>query len=413
MRSNIHPYLGNLPTDWNTPSLETVVKRDRPIVYGIVQAGPHIDGGVPYIKSTDVGGKLRLETLQRTSSEIHEHYRRAEVRPGDLVYSLRGEIGQSSIVPPNFPPANLTQGTARISTSREYDTEFVRYALQSPAIARRIYSIAKGSTFREVSLEQLRNLQIATPPLREQCKIAAILRTWDNAIDACLRKRVAKANALKAARQKVFGLDGVPPARWSSSKLNAIVDRIRRVADGGDHPVMTISGKSGFKRQDEKFDRFMAGDSVDRYLLLERGEFAYNKGNSKTYPQGCIYRLEQDKALVPFVYFGFALRNGHCSDFYAHLFEAGFLNHQLSRVINSGVRNDGLLNIYADDFFSCVVPVPTVSEQQRIAEFFNLAKQEMAALDRQILALRQQKRGLMQKLLTGEWRVGAAKEAAE
>ena len=208
-----------------------------------------------------------------------------------------------------------------------------------------------------------------------------------------------------ATRQKFFGLDGVPPKKWSSARLHEITERVREQSGSGNHPIMTISGKHGFLRQDEKFDRFMAGDSVNKYLLLKRGEFAYNKGNSKTYPQGCIYRLEHESALVPFVYFAFSLGSGLSIDFFAHLFEAGFLNRQLARLINSGVRNDGLLNIYADDFFACEVPVPPRAEQERIAAFLTLAKGELAALDRELDALRRQKRGLMQKLLTGEWRV--------
>ena len=83
----------------------------------------------------------------------------------------------------------------------------------------------------------------------------------------------------------------------------------------------------------------------------------------------------------------------------------GALNHQLSRLINSGVRNDGLLNLYSDDFYSCRVPVPPIDEQRKIARALTAAKQELALIDDEIEALTRQKRGLMQKLLTGEWRV--------
>jgi type I restriction enzyme S subunit len=251
----------------------------------------------------------------------------------------------------------------------------------------------------------LEKLPILLPSLSEQRKITQILGAWDSAIENLVALRSAKSRAFIAARQAAFGLNGIAQTRWACARLEEISTRVRRQSDDSDHPVMTISGKLGFRRQDEKFDRFMAGQSVENYILLKRGEFAYNKGNSKTYPQGCIYRLEQDTALVPFVYFAFALRDDLNGEFYCHLFEAGFLNHQLARLINSGVRNDGHLNLYAHDFFSCKLPVPPRPEQDRMAEFFNLAKQELSAIDRQIEAVKRQKRGLMQKLLTGEWRV--------
>ena len=168
---------------------------------------------------------------------------------------------------------------------------------------------------------------------------------------------------------------------------------------------MTISAKSGFRLQSDKFSRDMAGSSVDRYIVLHEGEFAYNKGNSLTAPYGCIFPLDRPTALVPFVYFCFALKADLNREFFAHLFAAGVLNHQLSRLINSGVRNDGLLNLSPEDFFGCKVPVPPADEQSAIASALTTAKQEIGLLETEIETLTRQKRGLMQKLLTGEWRV--------
>ena len=68
-------------------------------------------------------------------------------------------------------------------------------------------------------------------------------------------------------------------------------------------------------------------------------------------------------------------------------------------------RNDGLLNLNVEDFFGCKVPVPPIKDQRRIGEALTTAKHELSLLDAEIEALTQQKRGLMQKLLTGEWPV--------
>ena len=80
-----------VPKDWKTLSLGEITKEK--ISYGIVQAGPHVENGVPYIKSSNVGGEIKIEDLQRTSSEIHHKYRRSAVHPNDIVFSLRGNIG--------------------------------------------------------------------------------------------------------------------------------------------------------------------------------------------------------------------------------------------------------------------------------------------------------------------------------
>lgn len=283
--------------------------------------------------------------------------------------------------------------------------EFIYYVLTSE----RFVASATARSFRtglpKINREDLEEIEFSLPPLPEQRKIAEILRTWDEALEKLTALRTANQDRFTGLTQQVIGRGGVFPDRWLLKPLSAVASPIRRTSAGDNHPVMTISAKSGFLMQSDKFARDMAGQSVDRYTLLHEGEFAYNKGNSKTAPYGCVFRLDRPTALVPFVYFCFALRPGLDPEFYEHLFAAGALNHQLSRLINSGVRNDGLLNLYSDDFYSCRVPVPPIDEQRKIARALTAAKQELALLDDEIEALTRQKRGLMQKLLTGEWRV--------
>lgn len=253
-------------------------------------------------------------------------------------------------------------------------------------------------------------IPVHIPSLPEQCKIAEILRTWDEALEKLSALRAAKQDWLTAVTHKLIGSGGVFPDRWDLKPLSTIAIRVRRKNDGGDHPVMTISAKSGFLMQSDKFARDMAGSSVDKYTRMHQGEFAYNKGNSLAAKYGCIYQLDRPTAVVPFVYFCFALKSGLDANFYSHMFAAGALNHQLSRLINSGVRNDGLLNLNVEDFFGCTVPVPPIEDQRRIGEALTTAKHERSLLDEEIEALTQQKRGLMQKLLTGEWPVTLEKE---
>lgn len=389
----------------STTPLATVAEARAPIVYGIVQPGPETPGGVPFVQSRDVGGIVAVSSLQRTSPEIAEQYRRSKIAPGDILFSLRGNIGQSSITPAELDGANIARGVARIRVGAKGDAEFVRYVLQGPALQRLIARNANGSTFRELSIEELRKLPIPDVGLPEQRKIAEILRTWDEAIEKLEALRAAKRDSLIGLTQKLLGLGGAFPDRWKQRPLSAISTRVRRQNGGGDHPVMTISAKSGFRLQSDKFSRDMAGSSVDRYIVLHEGEFAYNKGNSLTAPYGCIFPLDRPTALVPFVYFCFALKEDLNREFFAHLFAAGVLNHQLSRLINSGVRNDGLLNLSPEDFFGCKVPVPPADEQSATASALTTAKQEIGLLETEIEALTRQKRGLMQKLLTGEWRV--------
>lgn len=151
-----------LPEGWEIKPLFEIAKEK--ISYGIVQAGPHVPEGVPYIKSSDVRGIIEPDDLQCTSNEIHYKYRRSAVHPGDIVFSLRGNIGESAIVPPELPEANLTQGTARISVSDQHSNRFHFYQLASVPLLNRVNALSKGSTFKEISLEELRKVRVLCPP---------------------------------------------------------------------------------------------------------------------------------------------------------------------------------------------------------------------------------------------------------
>lgn len=332
---------------------------------------------------------------------------------GVMGYSAQANVNGRNIVigrvGANCGCVHLADGKAWITDNAlytasklvEYDDAFLSELLSHLRLDR-----LRGQSGQPlVTQEPIHSLKTLLPPLPEQRKIAEILRTWDEAIAKLEALRAAKRDNLTGITQQLIGRGGAFPQKWPLKPLSSIAARVRRQNGGGDHPVMTISAKSGFLMQSDKFARDMAGSSVERYTLLEEGEFAYNKGNSLTAPYGCVYRLDRPAALVPFVYFCFALKAGLDHGFYEHLFAAGALNHQLSRLINSGVRNDGLLNLNVEDFFPCRVPVPPLDEQSSIARTLSAAKQELTLLDDEIEALTRQKRGLMQKLLTGEWRV--------
>lgn len=397
-----------IPAGWQSVPLSTIAKSK--IVYGIVQAGPHDPTGVPYLKSSDIGGRIDCSSLQRTAPEIHQRFGRSTVVPGDIVISLRGNIGDTSIVPGELAEANLTQGTARISVAEDFDRDFIFFQLASADVQRRIHAVTKGSTFVEITLEDLRKIEVPVPQCRRQQRyIADLFIDWNRAIET-VEALIANARAQKQALMQLLlsGKHRLPgfSGDWQRKPINEIATRVTRRNDGTELPVLTISSTSGFVRQDEKYSRFMAGKSVETYILLNEGEFAYNKGNSKTYEFGCIFDLEgYERALVPHVYVCFKLKKGYSHRFYKALFEADYLAPQLGQLVNTGVRNNGLLNIKPSEFLGTRVPVPPLDEQDAIAAVMEAASRTVIEHEAQLTALRQEKAALMQQLLTGKRRV--------
>jgi type I restriction enzyme, S subunit len=187
------------------------------------------------------------------------------------------------------------------------------------------------------------------------------------------------------------------PSEWSVRSLGEIAERVRRTSTDQNLDVLTISSTEGWVDQKRKWARDMAGKSIEKYTLLQQGEFSYNRGNSKTYPQGCVFRLESwDRALVPNVYHSFSITSPDIDDTYLkHFFSAGGLNDQLRSVITSSVRDNGLLNITADTFFASEIPVPPLPEQKKIAEILSGIDEEITGVSKFI----QRKRLLRESLL--------------
>ncbi|EJT9573801.1 restriction endonuclease subunit S [Escherichia coli] len=401
-----------VPKGWMLKQLSDIVKEK--ISYGIVQAGPHIPNGIPYIKSSDIRGAIDPASLQRTAPEIHYKYRRSAVHPGDIIFSLRGNIGETAIVPSNLLEANLTQGTARISVSGDQCNEFYHQQFAMDKLRNYINSLSKGSTFKEISLEELRKVKVLCAPLPEQKKIARILSTWDKAITVTEKLLVNSQQQKKALMQqlltgkkRLLDENGVRfSTEWEFKRISEIATRVQRKNDAAEHPILTISSLSGFVRQDERYSRYMAGESVKNYILLKKGEFAYNKGNSKTYEFGCIFDLEAYEAgLVPHVYVCFRLKNGLSHRYFKYLFEADYLKPQLGALVNTGVRNNGLLNIKPTEFMQTKVPVPCFEEQESIADMLYNSSRTIRVLQDKLACLKDEKKALMQQLLTGKRRV--------
>ncbi len=190
------------------------------------------------------------------------------------------------------------------------------------------------------------------------------------------------------------------PSGWSIRRLGEIAERVRRPLSGEPEHILMISSTVGFMPQGERYSRFMAGKSLEKYVELHGGEFSYNRGNSKTYPQGCAYRLNQwARAAVPNVYISFMVSpNQADARFLEFYFRAGSLNTQLARVITSGARGNGLLNISAEDFFGVHLLLPSPEEQCRIAAILQVADDAVNAAQRVIEQTEKLKRGVVAQL---------------
>lgn len=391
-------------TEWSSELLFNLGLPGRPVL----KAGPF---GSSVVKSSYAASGHKLygqqEVLARrvdatdyyVTSEVFRRHLSCSVQPGDVLITTMGTVGRTFVVPAGAEDGIINPRLMRIAVDpARISPDFLDIYLSSSSVQKLLDRRAHGGTMSGLNSSSIGSIRVPLPPLPEQRKITEILRTWEDAIERSETLVRAEIESFGALRRRLFVSCGheVP--------LSEVSTRITTKSDGSSHTVMAISAKTGFVAQADKYRRDMAGANVANYTLLRRGEFAYNKGNSLTYPQGCIYALKVDSALVPNIYYSFGLREDLNSSYYEHFFASGALNRQLAQKITSGVRGNGLLNLSADDFFGVRVPVPNPATQDGVADALNMGARKIELLQRKAELLRTQKRGLIQKLLMGQLR---------
>lgn len=307
--------------------------------------------------------------------------------------------------------AGANDGIAALFLKEGIAQQFMYYWLESRTKYLREV-IAPGVGQPNLNTELIGSLLISLPPLPEQERIAEILSTWDRAIETT-EKLLASAEAQKRAlmQQLLTGkrrLKGFKLSEWPRASLHSVFERVRRKNSKGNGNVLTISGKNGLVSQLDYFSKIVASSDTADYTLIQGEEFAYNKSYSAGYPLGAIKMLPAGQnGVLSSLYICFSVRDAEydSSRFYQHWFEFGSLNRELRVVAQEGARNHGLLNVGIADFFDLQIVRPSHKEQLAIAEVLDGADVEIRLLDKQVRNLREQKKALMQQLLTGKRRV--------
>lgn len=186
---------------------------------------------------------------------------------------------------------------------------------------------------------------------------------------------------------------------WEQHKLNEITSRVQGNNGRLNLQTLTISAGNGWMKQEDRFSANIAGKEQKNYTLLKQGELAYNHGNSKLAKYGAVFELKDfDEALVPRVYHSFRVNNKTNSSFIEYLFATKILDKELGKLVSSGARMDGLLNIGYEDFVSIKITVPSFEEQQKIASYFRKVDEIITLHQRKCEVLKKLKKGLLQKM---------------
>jgi len=313
-------------------------------------------------------------------------------------------VGASAYIGRDYADLFLPDRLWQVRPSKKAMGRWLSFVIGSPAMRARLKAIASGTSnsMKNISQDSFLALPVQVPPIDEQRRIATVLGTWDEAID--------KAECLITAKQKRFSavrinlVEALQVAArgnnsWRPIEFGEIAEELRQrnaVGHGPDRVMGVIKGEGLVPMR----AHVMASD-LRRYLVVPPRAIAYNPMRLNI---GSIAASRHDEdVLVSPDYVVFRARKGRADpDFLRFLIGTKRWRDHLITVGSGSVRT----RIYFDGLAAMVLRVPDIREQKRIGQILAAMEEDLKTTIEAASALRTQKRGLVQKLLTGEWRLG-------
>lgn len=344
---------------------------------------------------TKTAEKIRPEGLSKTR----------EVHPGDLILSNSMSFGKPYIMGID---GCIHDGWLLIrNTYGVFDLTFLCHLLGTPQMLSQYRSLAAGSTVNNLNKELVGNTVVTIPSITEQRVLGDYLEQLDTLITLHQRKYEKLVNIKKSMLDKMFPPNGasVPEIRfkgftdpWEQRKLGEIAKEVVRNDPASDAPIMMITAGNGFIEQSDRYAFNNAGESLKKYILLECGELAYNHGASKLRPYGSCFALTTvEKARIPFVYHCFSVEKSN-PEFLSIELNGANVENQLRKIVSSGARMDGLLNIAYSEYTEVTVQLPKKEEQDWIAKFFKQLDTLITLHQRKLEKLQNIKKSCLEKM---------------
>lgn len=362
-----------------------------------LKAEEYTEYGVPVVMPKDIyAGNISENSIARVPEQKAKKLGKHRIKPGDIIFPRRGDLGRIAVVTQENEGWLCGTGCLRVRLKDDVDIDYIHQYVQLALVTRWLETNALGQTMLNLNTEIISNLPIFLAPINEQTAIATILSTWDAAIE--------KTERLIEGKEKHY--------LWLLSNLisnskhphghirDFTTEVSKRNSDVAIDRVLSVTNNRGFVLPEDQFERRVASSDLSNYKVVTSGQYAYNPSRINV---GSIARLDSwDIGVLSPMYVVFKINDKKVNpDFFLHWLESHEAKERIRKSAQGSVRE----TVSFTDLGAIPFPLPSLERQKQIAESLNTAQQEIDLLKRQAEAYRKQKRGLMQKLLTGEWRV--------
>lgn len=391
-------YFKELPNNWEVKKFGDVAK----ITCGVAATPEYVDAsvGIPFFSARNVqNGRLDLSYFQYISVELHKKLtKNTKPERGDILLTRVGAgIGEAAVVNIDFEFSVYVSLTL-IKCSQQIESEFIKLLLNTNYYR---YLATRdqfaGGGVQNLNVQMVKDYPIPVPPLLEQKKIAQILSTWDQAISATEKllensqqQKKALMQELLTGKKRLLDENGVKFSdEWQRIELGLLLDyqqptpylvESTAYSDSYETPVLT-AGKTfilGYTNES-------SGIYQDQLPVIIFDDFTTDS-KYVNFP----FKAKSSAMKILTAKKGVSIK---------FVFEA---MQMLQFTVGGHQRH------WISIFSNLVIPLPNKKEQQKIAEVLSLADQEIETLQKKLDCLQQEKKALMQQLLTGKKRVKVA-----
>jgi len=315
-------------------------------------------------------------------------------------------IGRCVLVSGVTEPISFSGFTIRGRVkSDEIDHSFASKLVRSPLFKAHLHRMGGGSSINNLSQDTLSEFCFSLPPLPEQRKIAEILRTWDEAIEKLEALWATNEGRYSALARRFFEpCHPTFPVRsksWLEFELGDVFRERNQPGDEKDR-LLSITMNGGVIDRDDVGRKDTSTEDKSKYKLILPGDIGYN---TMRMWQGVSGLSALRGVISPAYTVVTPVSNRILGRYAAHLFKSRRMVFDFERY-SQGLTSD-TWNLKFPAFSKIKVFLPPIDDQEKLADTLDALTAEDIVIGKQVEALTRQKRGLMQKLLTGEWRVNA------
>ncbi|HDN9023195.1 TPA: restriction endonuclease subunit S [Aeromonas veronii] len=380
---------------------------------------------VPYLRVANVqDGHINLDEVKEIEVE-RDKLDRFSLKKGDVLMNEGGDfdkLGRGDVWLGQIEPCLHQNHVFAVRPNPDMMDSFFLAALAASYYGKTYFlSCAKRSTnLASINSKQIKEFPALVPPLSEQKKIAKILSTWDKTITTTEQLLTNSQQQKKALMQQLLtgkkrlGIPdksyelqktryGTIPKDWEYPAIKDICTQVtQKNTVSADYPVLSCSKYDGFVDSLKYFKKKVYSDDTSGYRLIHRGCFGFPSNHVE---EGSIgLQNLYDTGIVSPIYVVFRAKTKKVDNDYLYaVLKTDHYRQIFGSATNASVDRRGSLRW--KEFSLIHVPLPPLDEQQKIAAVLSTADKEITALQQKLDVLKQEKKALMQQLLTGKRRV--------